>query len=65
MSRGLERLQPYGAELDAIAFGQRRERVFRLSRGAKIDRGADAIPLFEMTRDEIGVKVRQQYVRDA
>jgi hypothetical protein len=64
VSRGLERLQPYGAELDAIAVGQRRERVFRFGRGAQIDGGADAIPQLEMTRDEIGMKVRQQHVRD-
>ena len=65
VARRFDRLQPHAPELDASPSCERRERVFRLRRGAEIDRRADAIAQLEMSGDEVGVQVRQDDVRDA
>jgi hypothetical protein len=64
VSRRFECLQPDVPELDAIAVGERRERILRLCRGAEVNRGADAIAQLQMSGDEVGVEVRQQHVPD-
>ena len=59
-----ERGQADLAELDDVAVAKRREPVLGLRRGAEIDRGAGPIAQLEMAGDEVGVKVREEDVRD-
>ena len=62
--RRLQHLQADAPEFENVAIVERRERIGRLSRGAEADRCADAIAQLQMPRDEVGVKVRQEYVLD-
>ncbi len=64
VARCLERGQPDLAELDDIAVAERRERVFRLRLRTEIDPDAGTVPQLEMSGDEVGVKVREEDVRD-
>ena len=43
---------------------ERRERVLRLGPGAEINRDAGAVAQLEVSGDEVGVKVREEDVRD-
>ena len=65
MSRRLERLQPYLAELDDVAVAQRVHLVLGPGGVPEVDGGADAIAQLEVTGDEVGVEMRQEHVGDA
>ena len=64
VARRLERGQADLAELDDIAVAERRERVLRPGPGAEIDGDAGAVAQLEVSGDEVGVKVREEDVRD-
>ena len=61
VSRVFRRTRPNSTD---FAIAKRRKRVFRFGCGAEINRCADAIAQFQMSRDEIGVEMRQEYVLD-
>jgi hypothetical protein len=61
---GFERLQADAAELDDVALAARRVGVCGFGGGAEINRRARQIAQFQMSGDEIGVKVREEDVAD-
>ena len=61
----LERREANLAELDDIPVGERREPVLGLRRRAQIDGGASPVAQFQMAGNEVGMKVREEHVRDA
>ncbi len=65
MAGCLERREANLAELDDIPVGERREPVLGLRRRAQIDGGASPVAQFQMAGNEVGVKVREEHVRDA
>jgi len=65
MPRRFENLDPDRSEIDRGAIPDGLEFIFGNRLPAEADGGAHAVAQFEMTRDEIGVKVRQEDVHDA
>src|SRR5262245_5345198 len=60
MPGSFEGAQPDTTKLQNVAIRQRREGVFRLGSRAQIDLCSGAVPQFEVTRQEIGVKVSEE-----
>src|SRR5262245_13433297 len=61
MARRFEHLQAnLASQQQTLAISHRRERIFGASLGAKINRGARAVPEFEMAGQKIGVKVGEE-----
>ncbi len=61
VSSAVRRTRPNSTD---VAVAERRERVLRLGPGTEIDGDAGAIAQLEMAGDEVGVKVREEDVRD-
>ena len=61
----LHHLDTNGAKLDDAAVADRLECIFGNRRASEANRRANAVSQFEMTRDEIGMEVREEDVRDA
>jgi hypothetical protein len=62
MSRRLQNLDPDGPKADHRAIADRLEVVFCNRLPPQADGGAGAVAQFEMTGNEVGVKVRQEDV---
>ena len=65
MAGRLDGLQPHAPDLDAVPVVQRGERVLRSGGGPQVDRRAGAVAQLEMSRDEVGVQMREEHVRDS
>jgi hypothetical protein len=60
----LQHLEAYASEFENVAIVKRSKRERRFSRCTEIDRRARAIAQLQMSGNEIGVEMRQEYVLD-
>ena len=64
MAGRFERLEAHASEFENVAIMQRSKRVPGFGGGAQIDGRAHAIAQLQMPGHEIGVQMRQEYVRN-
>ena len=64
MSRSFQHFEAYLSEFEDGALCQRRERIRRLRRRPQVDRRAREPAQLQMTCDEIGVEMGQEYMLD-
>src|SRR4051812_50102862 len=64
MARRLQDLEPHPRKIQAVAVLHGDEWVLRVRAGAEMNGGAAAITELQMPGNEVGMKMRQEYVPD-